>query len=75
MDTKNADRGPLLLIGGGRDHTVPATVSRQTLKLYKKSSAVTHYKEFPDRGHSLGLDSGWREIADSSLAWLKGQGL
>jgi pimeloyl-ACP methyl ester carboxylesterase len=75
VDTKNADRGPLLLIGAGRDHTVPATITRQTLKLYKKSSAVTHYKEFPDRGHSLGLDSGWREIADSSLAWLKGQGL
>ena len=75
VDTKNADRGPLLLIGGGSDHTAPATITRQTLRLYKKSPAITHYKEFPDRGHSLALDSGWREIADSSLTWLKAQGL
>jgi len=71
VDTRNGKRGPLLLIAGGQDHTVPATVTRSTRKLYHKSPAITDYREFPDRGHSLALDSGWREVADSALAWLK----
>ena len=54
VDTKREDRGPLLLTAGGRDHTVPATISKQTLRLYRKSPAVTELKEFPERGHSLG---------------------
>jgi alpha-beta hydrolase superfamily lysophospholipase len=70
VNTDNATRGPLLLTAGGKDNTVPRAVTRSTLKLYRTSPAVTDYKEFPDRGHSLALDSGWREVADSVLAWL-----
>lgn len=70
VDTRNATRGPLLLTAGGKDHTVPAAITRSTLRLYRKSSAVTDYKEFPNRGHSLALDTGWREVADAVLAWL-----
>jgi non-heme chloroperoxidase len=73
--TGNPSRGRLLLTAGGKDHTVPATVSRQTAKLYRHSSAATELKEFPDRGHSLIIDSGWREVADSVLDWLSGHGL
>jgi non-heme chloroperoxidase len=73
--TNNDTRGPLLLIAGGKDHTVPAAITKQTHKLYRKSSAVTNYHEFPDRGHSLCIDHGWREVADQSLAWLKTQSL
>jgi pimeloyl-ACP methyl ester carboxylesterase len=75
VDTTNATRGPLLITAGGRDHTVPATISRQTLKLYRKSAAVTELKEFPDRGHSLALDSGWRDVADAVLGWLRSHSL
>jgi non-heme chloroperoxidase len=71
VDTKNATRGPLLIIAGGKDHTVPRVVSKLTLGLYKRSPAITDYKEFPDRGHSLTVDSGWREVADAALAWLR----
>jgi non-heme chloroperoxidase len=67
----NPSRGPLLLIAGGKDHTVPHSITKSTLKLYRKSPAVTDYKEFPDRGHSLALDSGWPEVAEAVLAWLK----
>jgi non-heme chloroperoxidase len=70
VNTRNETRGPLLLIAGGKDNTVPAAVTRSTRKLYRKSAAVTEYKEFPDRGHSLALDSGWRQVADASLTWL-----
>ncbi|MDT4939461.1 MAG: hypothetical protein QOG80_3132 [Pseudonocardiales bacterium] len=72
---RNNDRGPLLITAGGKDHTVPASVSRTTYRLYRKSTAVTDLHEFPDRGHSLGIDHGWREVADTSLGWLANQGL
>jgi hypothetical protein len=49
---------------------VPATITRSTRKLYRKSAAVTDYQELPGRGHSLTVDGGWQEVADSSLKWL-----
>ena len=73
--TGNEDRGPLLLIMGGQDHTVPEAITKSTLKQYRHSSAVTDLEEFADRGHSLTIDSGWREVAGSCLAWLNKQGL
>ncbi|GAA4256376.1 alpha/beta hydrolase [Dactylosporangium darangshiense] len=75
VDTANESRGPLLLIMGGKDHTVPEAVTRATLKQYRHSSAVTDILEFPDRAHSLTIDSGWRDVADASLAWLKEHGV
>jgi pimeloyl-ACP methyl ester carboxylesterase len=75
VKTDNDTRGPLLLIAGGKDHTVPAAITKQTLRLYRKSTAVTDFHEFPDRGHSLGIDHGWREVADKSLTWLESQSL
>ena len=70
VNTANKTRGPLLVIAGGHDHTVPASISRATRKLYHKSPAVTDLREFNDRGHSLVIDHGWREIADEVLSWL-----
>jgi alpha-beta hydrolase superfamily lysophospholipase len=75
VDTDNEGRGPLLLVMGGKDHTVPEVITKATAKQYRHSSAVTDLLEFADRGHSLTVDSGWREVADASLAWLKKQGL
>ena len=70
VNTRNRTRGPLLLIAGGSDHTVPAAIVRSTRKLYHRSPAVTDLREFNDRGHSLTMDHGWREIADEVLSWL-----
>jgi alpha-beta hydrolase superfamily lysophospholipase len=70
VEVANNDRGPLLLIMGGKDHIVPEAITKSTLKQYKHSTAVTELKEFADRGHSLTIDHGWREVADSILAWL-----
>jgi non-heme chloroperoxidase len=75
VNTRNATRGPLLVTAGGKDRTVPRAISKATLRRYRKSSAVTDYKEFPDRGHSLTIDSGWREVADAVLAWLSAHSL
>jgi pimeloyl-ACP methyl ester carboxylesterase len=70
VNTDNADRGPLPLIMGGQDHTVPEAITKSTLKQYKHSSAVTDLIEFDDRGHSLTIDGGWRDVANSCLSWL-----
>lgn len=70
-----ADRGPLLFISGGRDHTVPDVVTRAAHARYRDSSAVTDLQQYPDRGHSLTMDNGWREIADYVLDWLTRQGI
>jgi pimeloyl-ACP methyl ester carboxylesterase len=75
VDTGNEDRGPLLLIASGKDHTVPESVTRATLKQYRHSDAVTDLKDFPDRGHSLTIDGGWDEIAETCLTWLRQQSL
>lgn len=73
--TDNQTRGPLLLISGTEDHTVPDVSTRSTLKQYRHSTAVTELKQFEHRGHSLTIDSGWREIADATLDWLTAQGI
>jgi alpha-beta hydrolase superfamily lysophospholipase len=75
VDVHNEERGPLLLTMGGMDHTVPEAISKSTYKQYRKSSALTEITEFEERGHSLTIDSGWREIADSVLAWMKAKNL
>ncbi|MFF4728612.1 alpha/beta hydrolase [Streptomyces mirabilis] len=73
--TGNAHRGPLLLMSGQRDHTVPDVVTRAAYKLYGDSPAATDLKQFPDRGHSLVVDRGWRAVADGALGWLARQGI
>ncbi|HET9646882.1 MAG TPA: alpha/beta hydrolase [Microlunatus sp.] len=75
VDTHNSERGPLLLLMGGQDHTVPEAITQATLKQYRRSTAVTELVEFADRGHSLIIDAGWRDVANACLTWLTAQGL
>ena len=75
VKVENATRGPLLLISGAEDNTVPPVLVRSTLRAYRKSSAVTDLKEFPNRGHSLTIDGGWQELAEYILSWLNAKGL
>jgi pimeloyl-ACP methyl ester carboxylesterase len=75
VDTHHAVRGPLLLVSGDEDHTVPSTVTRQVFKLYADNPSVTEYKEFEDRGHSLTMDAGWESVASGALEWLEAQKL
>ena len=71
VETKKEDRGPLLLVSGLEDHTVPDKVTRSTLKQYRDSTAVTELEQFEGRGHSLTVDSGWKDVAEAVLEWLK----
>ena len=75
VDTSNATRGPLLIISGEVDHIVPKAVAHGAYKRYSKSAATTEFVEMAGRGHSLALDSGWREVADTALAFLEKSGV
>ncbi|MGW5665088.1 alpha/beta hydrolase [Streptomyces sp. NPDC003758] len=75
LDPRNPDRAPLLFIAGGSDHIVPPKVNEANVRLYRKSSATTDYREFPGRSHFIVGQSGWEEVADFALAWAADQSL
>ncbi len=70
VDTDNPDRGPLLIISGERDHTVPWAIANASFKRQHDNPNTTEIVEIPDRGHSLTIDSGWREVAETALGFL-----
>jgi pimeloyl-ACP methyl ester carboxylesterase len=70
-DTKNPDRGPLLIIDGEKDHTVPWAIANASYKKQKRNPGVTEIVKIPNRGHSLTIDSGWREVAQTALDFVK----
>jgi len=70
VNTGNEKRGPLLLMSGKDDHTVPDVTTRSTLKQYRNSSAVTALKTVRGSRALAEIDSGWREVADATLEWL-----
>ena len=71
VDTKNPDRGPLLIINGGKDNQVPWAIADASYKKQKRNQGVTEVIELPNRGHALVVDSGWREVAETALAFVK----
>jgi non-heme chloroperoxidase len=71
VDTENPERGPLLIISGQKDHTVPWSITNATFKQQQKNTSVTEITEIPNRGHALTIDSGWREVADTALKFIR----
>ena len=71
VKTKNPDRGPLLIISGEKDHTVPWSIANASFKRQQRNKGVTEIVEMRKRGHALTIDSGWREVADTALAFVK----
>jgi non-heme chloroperoxidase len=71
VNTRNPDRGPLLITSGEKDHQVPWAISHSSYKHQKHNTAVTEIVEIPGRGHSLTIDSGWREVADICLQFVQ----
>ena len=71
VDTDNPDRGPLLIISGEKDHTVPWALSNAAYKQQKDNPGVTEITEIKGRGHALTIDSGWREVADTALDFVR----
>jgi len=71
VKTKNPDRGPLLIMDGEKDHTVPWAIANASYKRQRRNDGVTEIVKVPNRGHALTIDSGWREVADIALAFVK----
>lgn len=71
VDSKNPERGPLLLISGEGDNTVPASIVEASYKIQSRNEGVTRLATVPNRGHSLTIDSGWREVADIALEFVQ----
>lgn len=70
VDVKRRDRGPMLVLSGEKDHTVPWKISHATYERYKHNPNPTAFAEMPGRGHSLTIDHGWQEVADTALRFL-----
>jgi len=71
VDTENPDRGPLLIISGEKDHTVPWAIANASFKQQQHNRGVTEIVEMRNRGHALTIDDGWREVAETALAFVK----
>ncbi len=71
VDSENPDRGSLLVISGELDHTVPLAVANASYQLQKRNAGVTEIVEIKGRGHSLTIDNGWRDVADTALAFVQ----
>jgi pimeloyl-ACP methyl ester carboxylesterase len=71
VDTKTPERGPLLIISGEKDNTVPWAIANASFKRQKRNEGVTEIVEMSGRGHALTIDSGWRDVADTALAFVR----
>jgi pimeloyl-ACP methyl ester carboxylesterase len=71
LNPKNPERGPLLIIDGEKDHTVPLAIANASYKRQSRNPAVTEIATIPNRGHSLTIDHGWQEVAETALTFVK----
>jgi non-heme chloroperoxidase len=71
VDTRSPDRGPLLLMSGEKDNTVPWSIVHASYELQKHNAGVTEIVQIPNRGHALTIDDGWREVAETALGFIQ----
>ena len=71
VDSKNPDRGPLLIVSGEQNHTVPWAIANASFKKEKANRGVTEIVSISGRGHALTIDAGWREVCDTALRFVQ----
>lgn len=71
VDHLNPERGPMLIVSGEKDNTIPRAISEAEFKRQQHNPGVTEFVEIPDRGHALTIDDGWREVADTALTFIQ----
>ncbi|BDT97017.1 MULTISPECIES: alpha/beta fold hydrolase [Nocardia] len=71
VDTDNPERGPLLIVSGEKDNTVPRAITEAEYRKQQKNPGITEFREIPGRGHALTIDSGWREVAEIALEFVQ----
>jgi non-heme chloroperoxidase len=70
VDLKNPDRGPMLIVVGGKDHTVPPSISKSSFKHEQDNPGTTEMVELEDRGHAMVIDDNWQELAETALKFV-----
>jgi non-heme chloroperoxidase len=71
VDTETPHRGPMLIVSGEKDHTVPRAIAESEFKKQKRNADVTEFVEMKDRGHALTIDHGWSEVANTALEFVR----
>ena len=71
VDSESPNRGPLLIVSGEKDHTVPSALTNAAYKLQSRNEGVTEIVEMPGRGHAITIDHGWREVAETARAFVR----
>jgi non-heme chloroperoxidase len=71
VDTETPHRGPMLIVSGEKDHTVPRAIAESEFKKQKRNTDVTEFVEMKDRGHALTIDHGWSEVANTALEFVR----
>ena len=71
VDFLKATRPPLLLIAGGSDHIVPATINRSNYRRQRQGPGMTAFKEFSGRTRWIIAQQGWQEVAEYIRGWLE----
>ena len=71
VDSENPSRGPMLIVSGEKDHTVPRAIAEASFKKQSRNEGVTEFVEMPARGHALTIDHGWRKVADTALTFVQ----
>jgi len=71
VDTRNPQRGPLLIVDGELDHVVPWAIANASYNRQKRNEGVTEIVKIPGRGHALTIDGGWQEVAETSLKFVQ----
>ena len=51
--------------------SVPWAIANAAYKKQKRNKGVTEIVKMPDRGHTLTIDAGWREVAEKALEFVK----
>jgi len=71
VDTETDARSPLLITSGEKDDTVPWAIANASYHQQQRNKGVTEILKIANRGHSLTIDHGWREVADAALTFIR----
>lgn len=71
IDTRAADRGPLLLVAGAEDRQATWSMTHAAYRRHRRNPHPTEIVEMPHRGHTMPFDHGWSEVALLALSFIE----
>jgi pimeloyl-ACP methyl ester carboxylesterase len=71
VNSKNPERGPMLIVSGDKDHTVPYAIAHAAYKKQRRNNSDTELVKLDNRGHALTIDGGWQQVAQTALEFVQ----